>query len=247
LPRRPVSVETLRIRQENNWPEYLLLDEATRDLSQKFHCQQLRSYGSYLTKGLLKLFLGFCLTEPRRLPHHRTRQALEERMRVAIRKSLTMGKSLSVGILLSVVAWASLAASQRSLAPAPAQTKPAPQSATPADRGDVERGKYLVENVAMCGECHTPRNSRGDLKYDAWLQGASTWIRPVAPIQNWADAAPPLAGMPSLTDDQFYTILEKGMGPEGEVLRPPMHIYHMHHEDAKAIVAYLKTVPPGTR
>jgi mono/diheme cytochrome c family protein len=200
---------------------------------------------------LLKLVLGFRLTEARRLPHHRTRQALEECMRVAIRKSLSIWKSLSVGLILCAVALASFAAVQRSQSPAPPPAKPATPSATPADRsadhGDVERGKYLVEDVAMCGECHTPRNSRGDLKYDAWLQGASTWIRPVAPIQNWADAAPPLAGMPSFTDQQFFTIMEQGTGPEGETLRPPMHIYHMHHEDAKAIIAYLKTVPGGTR
>jgi mono/diheme cytochrome c family protein len=115
------------------------------------------------------------------------------------------------------------------------------------DRGDVERGRYLVEDVAMCGECHTPRRANGDLKTDAWLQGASIWIRPVAPIQPWADTAPPLAGMPSFTDEQFATILEKGTGPEGESLRPPMHIYHMHHEDAKAIIAYLKSLPAGSR
>jgi len=150
---------------------------------------------------------------------------------------VAMWKAWVAGIGLSAVALMSLAAAQRST----------PQSAPPAGGSDVERGKYLVENVAMCGECHTPRNSRGDLKYDAWLQGASTWIRPVAPIQPWADAAPPLAGMPSFTDEQFATILEKGTGPEGEALRPPMHIYHMHHEDAKAIVAYLKSLPAGSR
>jgi hypothetical protein len=69
----------------------------------------------------------------------------------------------------------------------------------------------------------------------------------VAAIQPWADTAPPLAGMPSFTDEQFATILEKGTGPEGEVLRPPMHIYHMHHEDTKAIIAYLKSLPAGSR
>jgi len=119
-------------------------------------------------------------------------------------------------------------------------------AAQPADAA-IERGKYLVENVAMCGECHTPRNANGDLKYDAWLQGATTWVRPVAPIQPWADTAPPLAGMPSFTDQQFATVLEQGIGPEGETLRPPMHIYHMHHEDAKAIIAYLKSLPAGAR
>jgi mono/diheme cytochrome c family protein len=38
---------------------------------------------------------------------------------------------------------------------------------------EVERGKYLVEDVATCGECHTPRNSRGELKGAAWLRGAT--------------------------------------------------------------------------
>jgi hypothetical protein len=37
--------------------------------------------------------------------------------------------------------------------------------------------------------------------------------------------------------------LENGIGPEGEMLRPPMHIYHMKHEDAEAIVAYLRSLP----
>ena len=141
------------------------------------------------------------------------------------------------GIAVSAVTLVSLAGAQHS---ANSQS-----SGSPA--GDIERGKYLVENVAMCGECHTPRNANGDLKYDAWLQGATTWVRPVAPIQPWADTAPPLAGMPSFTDQQFATVLEQGIGPEGETLRPPMHIYHMHHEDAKAIIAYLKSLPAGAR
>jgi mono/diheme cytochrome c family protein len=150
---------------------------------------------------------------------------------------VAMWKAWLVGTVLFVVTLASLAAAQHR-----ANSQSAGSTA-----GDVERGKYLVENVAMCGECHTPRNASGNLKYDAWLQGATTWIRPVAPIQPWADTAPPLAGMPSFTDAQLATVLEQGIGPEGETLRPPMHIYHMHPEDAKAIIAYLKSLPAGTR
>lgn len=150
---------------------------------------------------------------------------------------VAMWKAWLAGIGLSAVALASLAAAQHS----------AKVPAASAAGGDVERGKYLVESVAMCGECHTPRDASGNLKYDAWLQGASTWVRPVAPIQPWADNAPALAGMPSFTDEQFSTILEKGIGPEGETLRPPMHIYHMHHDDARAIIAYLKSLPANAR
>ena len=35
-------------------------------------------------------------------------------------------------------------------------------------------------------------------------------IRPVAPIPNWADHAPALAGWPSFTEEQGERILEKG-------------------------------------
>lgn len=117
-----------------------------------------------------------------------------------------------------------------------------PRSA-PVDKTEIERGRYLVEDVAMCTECHTPRNARGELDRNAWLQGAPVWIRPVKPIPNWADNVPALAGFPSFTDEQGERVLEKGTGPEGEVLRPPMHIYHMNHADAHAIIAYLKSLP----
>jgi hypothetical protein len=119
---------------------------------------------------------------------------------------------------------------------------------TPAsDNSEIERGRYLVEEVAKCAECHTPRNERGELDRDAWLQGAPIWIMPVRPIPNWAERAPSLRGFCSYTEAQGERILEKGTGPEGETLRPPMHIYHMKHEDAKAIIAYLSSLQPKMR
>src|SRR5271157_3162462 len=36
---------------------------------------------------------------------------------------------------------------------------------------DVARGKYLVESVAVCGQCHTPRDSDGNPDRRRWLQG----------------------------------------------------------------------------
>jgi len=116
-------------------------------------------------------------------------------------------------------------------------------ASAPAEKAEIERGRYLVENVAMCAECHTPRNAQGELDRNAWLQGASIWIRPVQPIPNWADNVPALAGLPSFTEEQAERVLEKGTGPQGEVLRPPMHIYHMNHSDAQAIIAYLRSLP----
>ncbi len=140
-------------------------------------------------------------------------------------------------ILVSAVASAALIAAsssafQRRFA------RPAPPT-----KAEIERGRYLVEEVAKCAECHTPRKPDGELDGSAWLRGAPIWIRPVAPMANWADRAPALAGLPSFTQEQAEKVLENGAGPNGEPLRPPMHIYHMAPGDARAIVAYLKSLP----
>ena len=113
----------------------------------------------------------------------------------------------------------------------------------PPTKGEIERGRYLVEEVAKCPECHTPRKPNGELDAAAWLRGAPIWIKPIAAIPNWADNAPALAGLPSFTEAQAEKVLEEGTGPNGEDLRPPMHIYHMAPADARAIVAYLKSLP----
>ena len=124
-------------------------------------------------------------------------------------------------------------------------SRSAAQKQATAPGTEIKRGEYLVEQIAMCGDCHSPRNERGELRHDAWLRGARIWIQPVKPISNWADRAPALAGLPSFTERQVEYVLENGTGPNGEELHPPMHIYHMDHADAKAIASYLKSLPRG--
>jgi mono/diheme cytochrome c family protein len=118
-------------------------------------------------------------------------------------------------------------------------------SSKSAGTSEVNRGKYLVEEVARCTECHTPRDSQGQLDPGRWLQGASIWITPVHPTQYWAQNAPALAGFGAYSDADATNILEKGIGANGEIIRPPMHIYHLSHADAQAIVAYLRSLPAG--
>ena len=128
-----------------------------------------------------------------------------------------------------------------------AMEKPARQKASSAAEqgGNVERGRYLVENVAMCEKCHTPRDGGGSLDESRRLQGASIWIMPVHHTTNWANNAPSLAGFEQFTEEQGEQILEQGVGPNGLPIQPPMHIYHMNHQDAQAIIAYLRSLPGG--
>jgi mono/diheme cytochrome c family protein len=105
------------------------------------------------------------------------------------------------------------------------------------------RGRYLVEEVAKCTECHTPRDANNQLDRSRWLQGASIWIEPVRQTLNWAQFAPPLAGLPSLSDEQMERVLEKGQAANGREIQPPMHIYHLNQGDAQAVIAYLRSLP----
>jgi mono/diheme cytochrome c family protein len=118
--------------------------------------------------------------------------------------------------------------------------RPVAQSA--ADK--IERGRYLVQQVAMCGECHTPRNEKSEPIPDQTLQGASTFFKPLQPIADWAEYTPPLAGFPGFTDDQAITFLTTGKDPSGQLANPPMPQYRLTREDATAVLAYLKSLAP---
>jgi mono/diheme cytochrome c family protein len=152
-----------------------------------------------------------------------------------------MKASHRLTVCLAALLAAGMGASQLFSREHPAQ---APQKAAAAPApSDIERGRYLVENVAMCEECHTPRDANGNLDESRKLQGASIWITPVHPMTNWSMRAPALAGFPGFTDEQGAQILEKGIGPNGLPIQPPMHVYHMTHADARAIIAYLRSLP----
>jgi mono/diheme cytochrome c family protein len=110
--------------------------------------------------------------------------------------------------------------------------------------GDVARGKYLVEGVAMCGECHTPRNSSGGVDRSRWLQGAPVRWAPVEGASNWPLIAPRIGGNPPASDADMIKLLTTGVWTTGKPLRFPMMPFRMSASDAKAVVAYLKTLTP---
>ena len=140
----------------------------------------------------------------------------------------------------------SSAAEPQSQSQAQSQLPPnasAQKASAAGQEGLASRGQYLVDNVAMCSECHTPRDAEGNLDKSHYLQGAPIWIVPVHPMTNWAMRAPAIAGLEGFTDFQAQTVLERGIGPNGIEIHPPMHIYHMNHADAQAIIAYLRSLP----
>jgi mono/diheme cytochrome c family protein len=151
--------------------------------------------------------------------------------------------ALSLLVSLTVAAGGATAAQQSSTKPVSRQTS-GTQSSAASKENDTARGRYLVEEVARCPDCHTPRDSNGALDRSRWLQGAPIWIRPTQSKEAWATQAPALASFP-YSDQQAQDILERGIGTNGIPIQPPMHAYHLHHVDSVAIIAYLKSVSQG--
>lgn len=111
----------------------------------------------------------------------------------------------------------------------------------PQGSEEKARGKYLVEEVARCWECHSPMIGQGQWDRSKWLDGAPVWFQPVRQMTDWAFSAPSIAGLRSFSDEQARTILEKGVGPNGLPIRLPMHTYHLSPQDSGAVIGYLRS------
>jgi mono/diheme cytochrome c family protein len=106
----------------------------------------------------------------------------------------------------------------------------------------VRRGDYLVNNIAGCGDCHSPRLADGAPDKAHWLQGSPLFFAPLHPVPGWTSKAPNIAGLHFWKADDIVKLLETGSLPNGARPNPPMPGYRMKAEDARAVVAYLKSL-----
>jgi len=107
------------------------------------------------------------------------------------------------------------------------------------------RGAYLVEALAHCGACHTPRNALGAEKRDHAYAGAA--------IDGWF--APPLtAANPSptpWTTTELDAYLGSGLSTlHGSAVGPMASVVHeglakLSRTDLQAVVAYVETLGDG--
>ena len=122
----------------------------------------------------------------------------------------------------------------------PATDKPS------ADPALVERGKYMAD-VAGCMFCHTPFGPNGAPDMNkAWAGGLEvpekfgTWRSPnITPD--------PETGIGKWTDEQIIAAVREGKRPDGSMIKPimPYLFYNaLSDDDAKALVAFLRSVPP---
>jgi mono/diheme cytochrome c family protein len=107
------------------------------------------------------------------------------------------------------------------------------------------RGAYLAEALAHCGECHTPRNLAFALDNRRKFAGAVT-----AGWRAFNVSSDKATGIGGWRDDDLISYLSIGhaashgtaAGPMGEAV--DRSFSRLTPEDIRAVVAYLRTVPP---
>jgi mono/diheme cytochrome c family protein len=107
------------------------------------------------------------------------------------------------------------------------------------------RGAYLAEALAHCGECHTPRNLAFALDNRKKFAGALT-----AGWRAFNISSDKATGIGGWRDEDLVAYLAIGhadghgtaSGPMGEAVDHSFS--QLAQEDIRAVVAYLRTVPP---
>src|SRR6266705_4029838 len=110
----------------------------------------------------------------------------------------------------------------------------------------LERGTYLMRGIVACGNCHTPKGPQGDLT-GMELAGGVTFQEDVFTAVSPNITPDAETGIGKWSDAQIIAAIREGKRPDGTIIGPPMPIalYRgISDDDAKAIVAYLRTVKP---
>jgi mono/diheme cytochrome c family protein len=122
--------------------------------------------------------------------------------------------------------------------------KPGPPAADPKLSATVNRGAYIVNVLAHCGECHTDRNLLGATKADRMLAGVKAGkegtpnITP-AKLKKWSDAELKEFFLTGITPE-----FDSADATMGEVITNTTS--KLTPDDLGALIAYLRQIPEVT-
>lgn len=120
----------------------------------------------------------------------------------------------------------------------------------PSRSSEWNRGAYLVEGLGHCGECHTPRGALGAENASAALMGAVYRDKLQDRVVNWSSVnlTSSSVGLRSWSTQDIADYLRFGLSPRAGVFGPMNDVIlnstrYLSEGDAKAIAAYLKSLP----
>ena len=132
------------------------------------------------------------------------------------------------------------------------ESRPASAEKIQATPAQLERGKYLVEHVSDCLGCHSDHVGKFAFPVKPGTEGQGGFIFDknlgfpgVVAAQNITPD--PEFGLGKWTDGEIIRAFREGVDRNGDALFPMMpyqHLRNMSDDDAKSVVAYLRTLKP---
>ena len=110
----------------------------------------------------------------------------------------------------------------------------------------LARGKYLVEGIAACGNCHAVRDPKGQVIAARGLSGGMVFDAPVFKAYAQNITPDPETGIGKWSDEQLGKAIREGVRPDGTIIGPPMPIEFLRSvsdDDLAAMISYLRAQP----
>jgi mono/diheme cytochrome c family protein len=114
--------------------------------------------------------------------------------------------------------------------------------------GSIERGRYLVEGILTCGNCHSPRGPGGVIDATRLYSGGpQTWDEPAFTVKGSNITPDVETGIGRWSVAETKRAIGEGVRPNGAQLAPimPNAFYKVFTPgDLDAVVAYVRSTKP---
>jgi len=121
---------------------------------------------------------------------------------------------------------------------------PYPNIHASTDLAVIERGKYLVEGAAHCGECHGASDPPATSHRGRAMTGGKEFHTPVGTFRVPNITTDTETGIGRLKDEEIARLIRYGVKPNGQAALPFMPYANLSDDDLTAIISYLRTQKP---
>ncbi len=123
---------------------------------------------------------------------------------------------------------------------------PYPNVVRSSDSAIVERGRYIVRDVAPCAACHGDPAKRAAFASGADVPLSGGFVFDIPPGQFYTRNLTPddETGLGKVSDSAIARALRSGVGHDGRALLPFMEMQGLADDDLQAVVSYLRTQAP---
>lgn len=121
-----------------------------------------------------------------------------------------------------------------------------PDVVASTDSAVIERGRYIVRDLAPCASCHAGQAQRAAYAKGEDVPLVGGYVFDIPPGKFYTRNLTPdkETGLGNVSDKAIARAIRYGVGHDGRALLPFMEMQGLSDDDLVAVVSYLRTMPP---